>query len=162
MDIQELFDNLPKDLQDKIIKMTKPHPLAEIMKPLINQSKEIQQKRKTISYKVISNFASDFFCLRDLKRLEPLLEDYEYMLEYRSLVYNYWSLVGEPNGKYSVRGVCVWTREKSGGGRGVWGCVPNLLFFSSKSTGCVHGSAGRVRVKSIVSILFSKGFCKSK
>ena len=88
MDIQELFDNLPKDLQDKIIKMTKPHPLAEIMKPLINQSKEIQQKRKT-SYKVISNFASDFFCLRDLKRLEPLLEDYEYMLEYRSLVYSY-------------------------------------------------------------------------
>ena len=89
MDIQELFDNLPKDLQDKIIKMNKPHPLAEIMKPLINKSKEINNKRKTISYEVISNFASDFFCLRDLKRLEPLLEDYEYMLEYRSLVYSY-------------------------------------------------------------------------
>ena len=59
MDIQELFDNLPKDLQDKIIKMTKPHPLAEIMKPLINQSKEIQQKRK--KNKLSGNIK---FCIR--------------------------------------------------------------------------------------------------
>ena len=89
MDIQELFDKLPENLQDKIMEMNKPHPLAEIMKPLIKQSKEINNKRKTITYKVISNFASDFFSLRDLKRLEHLLEDYEYMLEYRNIVYSY-------------------------------------------------------------------------
>ncbi len=46
-------------------------------------------KGKKVSYKVDSNFASDFFCLRDLKRLEPLLENWEYMMEYRSVMYCY-------------------------------------------------------------------------
>ena len=68
-----------------------------------------------------------------------------YIYVYVCFLYIYWSLVGEPNGKYSVRGVCVWTREKSGGGRGVWGCVPIFFFFPSKSAGRGRGPGGRVR-----------------
>ena len=65
------------------------HPLAEIMKPTIKQFNEIENKRHKLSYEVISNFASDFFALRDLKRLKPLLEEYEYMMEYRKIIYSY-------------------------------------------------------------------------
>ena len=33
----------------------------------------------------------------------------------------------------------MWTREKSGGGRGVWGCVPNLFFFFPRNPPDVDG-----------------------
>ena len=45
------------------------------------------------------------------------------------MLYKYWSLVGEPNGKYSVRGVCV-----DGGEIREWtwclGLRPKSFFFS--------------------------------
>ena len=66
--------------------------------------------------------------------------------------------MGEPNGKYSVRGVCVWTREKSGGGRGVWGCVRNLffLFFFPRNPPDVDGDPVDV------SVATSTGKCAEK
>ncbi len=35
--------------------------------------------------------------------------------------------------EYSVRGVCVWTRDFSESGRGVWGCVPIFFFVSPRN-----------------------------
>ena len=80
----------------------------------------------------------------------------------------------------------MWTREKSGGGRGVWGCVPNLFFVFPRNPPDVDGDPVDVAVASLgtklwrkmffraravcvlsisdtmVSIFFSKVYCKSK
>ena len=87
--MKNLLYSLPEDLQQKIIKMNKAHPLAEIMKPSINKFNDIENERSKITYEVISNFASDFFCLRDISRLQPLVDENEYMLLCRQLIYNY-------------------------------------------------------------------------
>ena len=60
-----------------------------------------------------------------------------------------WSLVGEPNGKYSVRGVCVDAGEKREWTRCLGLRAKSFFFFffffPQKSAGRGRGPSGRVR-----------------
>ena len=40
-------------------------------------------------YKIPSNFASDFFALRDLERLKPLIEEWEFAHRFRVILFDY-------------------------------------------------------------------------
>ena len=57
----------------------------------------------------------------------------------------------------------MWTREKSGGGRGVWGCVRNLFFFFPRNPLDVDGDPVDVSVASFrVKIVAKKFFSRAR
>ena len=72
------MSNIPEELFHKIM-LYNTHPVAEMMKPNINKFNDIQDVRNKLSFCSESNFASNFFSLRDISKLKPLVDDDEYM-----------------------------------------------------------------------------------
>ena len=83
----ELINELPNEIHFNVIKFLR-HPVAEMIRPKITTTNIIRNLREKVSYKIAGNFASDFFALRDLERLKPLIEENEFALNYRKIIYD--------------------------------------------------------------------------
>jgi hypothetical protein len=66
------------------------HPLAEMLQPRIILTTIMShhgEKQKHV-YQTAGNFASDFFALRDLEPLTPLIEEWEFAHTFRKIVFD--------------------------------------------------------------------------
>ena len=64
----ELINELPIEIHFNVIKFMR-HPTAEILKPSIDKYDVFEYERAKCEYSVQSNFAADFFSIRDVERI---------------------------------------------------------------------------------------------